>query len=165
MTFQFRRAHAADVAAIMAIETTVFESDAWSVSMMRSELESEHSYYLVAFRPETPDAVEAYAGLLAPRGASEGEIQTIAVTEAARNHGLGRALIARLTAEARRRGARELFLEVRADNPTAQRLYRALGFEQIATRPRYYQPDDVDALVMKLTIPEPRVAPAVGVAP
>ena len=49
-------------------------------------------------------------------------------------------LVQSLLAEARRRGASEVFLEVRADNPGAQQLYRTLGFEQIAVRPRYYQP-------------------------
>jgi ribosomal-protein-alanine N-acetyltransferase len=32
-----------------------------------------------------------------------------------------------------------------------------LGFEQIAVRSKYYQPDGVDAIVMKLVIPEPMV--------
>ena len=31
-------------------------------------------------------------------------------------------------------------------------------------RVAYYQPDGVDALIMRLTVPEPRIAPAVGVA-
>ena len=60
--------------------------------------------------------------------------------------------------EARQRGASEIFLEVRADNPGAQALYESLGFEGIAIRPRYYQPDDVDAIVMRLSIPEPEVS-------
>jgi ribosomal protein S18 acetylase RimI-like enzyme len=56
--------------------------------------------------------------------------------------------------EAARRGAREVFLEVRADNPNAQRLYDSLGFRSIAVRQHYYQPDDVDAIVMRLTLGE-----------
>ena len=60
-----------------------------------------------------------------------------------------------LIAETRRRGARELFLEVRADNPGAQTLYRELGFEEIGVRPRYYQPDGVDAIVMRLAVQNP----------
>jgi ribosomal protein S18 acetylase RimI-like enzyme len=65
-----------------------------------------------------------------------------------------------LVGEARKRGAREVFLEVRADNPGAQTLYRSLGFEQIGVRPRYYQPDDVDAIVMRLTVPTPETTTA-----
>jgi ribosomal protein S18 acetylase RimI-like enzyme len=52
------------------------------------------------------------------------------------------------------RGDPNVFLEVRADNPNAQALYVSLGFEQIAVRPHYYQPDDVSAHIMRLTIPE-----------
>ena len=65
-----------------------------------------------------------------------------------------------LIAEARDRGATELFLEVRADNPNAQALYESLGFEQLAIRPNYYQPDGVDAIVMRHTIQPTEVSPA-----
>ena len=49
----------------------------------------------------------------------------------------------------------QVFLEVRADNGGAQHLYEALGFVAIAERIGYYQPDNVDAIVMKYDIPEP----------
>jgi ribosomal protein S18 acetylase RimI-like enzyme len=64
-----------------------------------------------------------------------------------------------LIAQARERGAREIFLEVRADNPAAQSLYESLGFEPIAVRPRYYL-GGIDAVVMRLTVPDPEVSPA-----
>jgi ribosomal protein S18 acetylase RimI-like enzyme len=57
-----------------------------------------------------------------------------------------------LLGEARRRGITTVFLEVRADNPGAQELYRMLGFEEIGVRPHYYQPDDVDAIVMRVEV-------------
>ena len=44
-----------------------------------------------------------------------------------------------------------MLLEVRADNPRAQQLYRRYGFEQIHVRPRYYR-DGVDALIMRLRL-------------
>ena len=47
---------------------------------------------------------------------------------------------------------RDVFLEVRADNPVAQALYRSEGFVEVGRRARYYQPDDVDAIVMKLDL-------------
>ena len=37
-----------------------------------------------------------------------------------------------------------------ADNDAAIGLYRRRGFERIAVRRRYYQPEDVDAWVMRL---------------
>ncbi len=155
MTWQFRRATSADLDAVMAIETAVFGTDAWSRATLHGELASVHTYYLVAFPPDDPARIEAYAGLHAPNNEPQADIQTIAVAATARRHGLGRTLMRQLIAEARERGAREVFLEVRADNPNAKALYDELGFEAIAVRPRYYQPDDVDAVVMRLTIPEP----------
>ncbi|TFC91876.1 MULTISPECIES: ribosomal protein S18-alanine N-acetyltransferase [Cryobacterium] len=157
MTWQLRRAKADDVQAIMALETRIFVNDAWSTAAMAHDVVSSDCYYLVAFPPDEPDRIEAYAGLLAPSGAHEGDIQTIAVTEQARGHGLGRTLMLSLIAEARKRGVREVFLEVRADNPAAQELYRRLGFEELGIRRGYYQPDNVDAIVMRLHVPDPEM--------
>jgi ribosomal-protein-alanine N-acetyltransferase len=184
MAWQLRRAGAADLAAIMVLETGTFGSDAWTTRTMRSELANAHCYYLVAERldgavdgtgvldseaaaqtdgaasPESAGGIDGYAGLLAPLGARQADIQTIAVAQTARRGGLGRTLVQTLVAEARTRGAEEVFLEVRADNPGAQALYLTLGFEQIAVRVGYYQPDGVDALVMRLVIREPELRPA-----
>jgi ribosomal-protein-alanine N-acetyltransferase len=158
VTWQLRRADVGDLDAIMTLESSIFANDAWSRASMRGELSNRNAYYLVAFRPETPELIDGYAGLFAPRNAPEGDIQTIAVAEHARRQGLGRLLVQRLIAEARARGATEVFLEVRADNPGAQTLYASLGFDEIAVRVGYYQPDNMDAIVMRLTIPTPKAA-------
>lgn len=155
MTWMLRRAGEDDLDAIMAIEKATFKSDAWSAESMRTELLSPHTYYLVAVRVDDPGAVDGYAGLLAPVGAGDADIQTIAVAESARRRGLGRTLMRHLMTEAHQRGAARLFLDVRADNPGAQTLYEALGFEPIAVRPGYYQPDNVDAVVMRHTLVPP----------
>ncbi|HEY2555952.1 MAG TPA: ribosomal protein S18-alanine N-acetyltransferase [Diaminobutyricibacter sp.] len=154
--WQFRRAAESDVPSIMVLERATFATDAWSERSMRHEVTSEHCYYLVAFRADSPDDIEGYAGLLAPAGSTDGDIQTIAVAPGARRQGLGRALMLTLIGEARRRGITAVFLEVRADNPGAQTLYRGLGFEEIGVRPHYYQPDDVDAIVMRVEVAEAR---------
>jgi ribosomal-protein-alanine N-acetyltransferase len=170
MSWQLRRAGTDDLDAIMRLETGTFGSDAWSRGAMRSELASSHAYYLVAEPADADpasgesagmDGIAGYAGLLAPQGARQADIQTIAVAEGARRGGLGRTLMQSLVTEARKRGAEEVFLEVRADNPGAQTLYLQLGFEQIAVRVGYYQPDGVDALVMRLVVPAPELRPAV----
>ena len=61
-------------------------------------------------------------------------------------------LLRALLAQAAARGVHDVFLEVRADNPVAQALYASEGFLEVGRRPRYYQPDDVDAVVMKLDV-------------
>jgi len=113
---------------------------------MAAELASPHTVYLVA---ESADEVVAYAGLSAALRAEQADLQTIAVDSTHRRLGVGTVLVQHLLALARERGAREMMLEVRADNPGAEALYERHGFARIAVRPRYYQPDDVDAIVMR----------------
>jgi N6-L-threonylcarbamoyladenine synthase len=152
MAVILRLATPADLDAIMALETATFGTDAWSSRLMRGELRGEHTHYLVAIDEDAPAELAGYAGLLAPRGSGDGDIQTIAVAPSARRRGLGRMLVLALVEVARDRGARQVFLEVRADNPDARALYDSLGFEEIAVRPNYYQPDGVDAQVMRLSL-------------
>ncbi|CAN5295050.1 ribosomal protein S18-alanine N-acetyltransferase [soil metagenome] len=152
MNFTLHTAGPADVADIMLLENSTFGSDAWSPSMMLADLSQPHCYYLVATAEGSSD-LRGYAGLLSPHGAPDADIQTIAVAPDARRHGLGRQLMNALVAEAARRRARRVFLEVRADNPGAQHLYDTLGFAPIGVRRGYYQPDNVDAIVMRLDLP------------
>ena len=74
-------------------------------------------------------------------------------------------MLADLLEEAVRRGSTEIFLEVRADNERAQRLYRWWGFDDIGIRRGYYQPSGMDAIVMRRDLasvirPGPLAAPA-----
>jgi len=138
-----------DLDAIMAIENGSFPTDAWSADTMAAELDSPHGRYLV---DEQDGTVIGYGGVRALQGSADADIQTIALLAEYRGQGRGRALLRALLSAAVERGAREVFLEVRADNPSAEGLYRAEGFEEIGRRPRYYQPDDVDAIVMRLEL-------------
>lgn len=164
MSLFLRRSTTADLESIMLLETSTFVDDAWPVDAMRRELESEHAYYLVAVDgTRDDDPLLGYAGLLAPLGSGQGDIQTIAVTQAARGRGIGRALVQALIGEARRRTVRELFLEVRADNPVAQSLYASLGFEQIGVRRNYY-PGGIDANMMRLAVEPAQTSVAASAA-
>ena len=138
-----------DLDAIMALERASFPTDAWSNAMMREELASRHGRYLVL---EEAGRLIGYGGIRAVEGGSDADIQTIALAETARGRGRGRGLLRSLLVEAGERGAREVFLEVRADNPVAQALYVSEGFVEIARRPNYYQPDGVDAIVMRIDL-------------
>lgn len=138
-----------DLDAIMALETATFPSDAWSREMMAAELAAPHTRYLVA---QVGDIIVGYAGLSAPAGAEQADIQTIAVDAGYRRLGIGALLLAHVLAEARARQVDDVLLEVRADNPGAQALYAQHGFTSIAVRPRYYQPDDVDAIIMRCEV-------------
>ncbi|MER3390318.1 MAG: ribosomal protein S18-alanine N-acetyltransferase [Microcella sp.] len=143
---RLREAQFADLDTIMQLERATFPTDAWSRDVMAAELASPHTVYLVA---ESGDDIVAYAGLSAALHADQADLQTIAVDPTHRRLGVGTVLVQHLLALARGRGAQEMLLEVRADNPGAVALYERHGFARIAVRPRYYQPDDVDAIVMR----------------
>ncbi len=142
-----RVATEADLENIMLLEHECFATDAWSRENMHFEIMAHHTAYAVVYEN---DKLIAYAGLSKVPGSQQSDIQTIAVSPAARGRGLGKALMTHLIGEARKQHATEMFLEVRADNPVAQALYLSLGFEHIDTRKNYYQPDGVDAWVMRL---------------
>lgn len=55
-----------------------------------------------------------------------------------RRRGIGRALTERAMVTARQKGARDLWLQVRDDNPTAIKIYADLGFQERARRTTYY---------------------------
>jgi ribosomal-protein-alanine N-acetyltransferase len=136
----------ADLPAVLELERSLFPEDAWSQGMFREELRQrpDGRYYVLA--EEEPAGVLGYAGLAAAYGA--GDVQTIGVRPGHWGRGIGAALLSALLAEAAARGCTAVFLEVRADNERAKKLYRRFGFEEVGVRKRYYQPSGVDAIVM-----------------
>ena len=150
MTVELRLARADDLDAVIAIERAAYPTDAWSAEAMGSQLENPNTHYVIAVEE---DRIVGYAGLLAPRGLETAEVHTVTVAEGYRRRGIGRRMLVALLEEATARGATEVFLEVRVDNPSAQDLYRSLGFEPVGVRPKYYQPEGIDALVMRATAP------------
>jgi [ribosomal protein S18]-alanine N-acetyltransferase len=80
----------------------------------------------------------------------EAHIATLAVHPELRRLGIGQKLLCTALAETARDGAVSALLEVRAGNAAAQDLYRKFGFEVVGRRPRYYQDNHEDALLMTL---------------
>lgn len=137
-----------DIPVLALLELELFAEDAWSEQTWWAELAGRpRRAYVVG---EIGGSVVGYAGV--DRGGEVADVMTIAVASAAQSRGLGAALMDWLIAEARRGGARHLMLEVRADNDAAQRLYSKAGFVMTTVRRRYYQPADVDAQIMRLTL-------------
>jgi ribosomal-protein-alanine N-acetyltransferase len=153
---------AADLDAILELEAALFGEEAWSREMLTGELSQQPAsrHYLVAEEAGGLGGLSGYAGLLAAGG--QADILTIAVATSRWGHGVGSALLAALLAEARRRGCTEMFLEVRADNTRAQRLYKWWGFTEIGVRRGYYQPSNTDAIVMRRDLATASEAELVG---
>jgi [ribosomal protein S18]-alanine N-acetyltransferase len=137
-----------DIEAVQRIEAALFP-DPWSVETFWSELAHVPGtrHYLVA---EQAGRLAGYAGLVVI--GRQADVQTLAVATEVQGKGVGRLLLDALLAEARRRDAGEVLLEVRAENTAAQALYAAAGFERIAVRRGYYQPGGTDALVLRLKL-------------
>jgi N6-L-threonylcarbamoyladenine synthase len=152
MSHQIRPATEADLESIMALEKLSFGKDSWSKPTMRSELVAPHTFYLVAYLDEK---IVGYAGVSKVKSSSTADIQTIAVDENLRRRGIGRDLMEKLIAQAIQLEADQLYLEVREDRPAPQKLYESLGFEVIDRREKYYQPDGVAALIMRLNLSAP----------
>jgi ribosomal-protein-alanine N-acetyltransferase len=140
--------------AVIQLEHDLFGDEAWSETMLASELDGAASgrYYLVA---EDGGELVGYAGLLSP-GGGQADVLTMAVVQDRWGQRIGALLLDALVAEAARRGCTDVFLEVRVDNDRAQRLYRSRGFAEIGIRRGYYQPSGTDALVMQLSLPRTR---------
>jgi ribosomal-protein-alanine N-acetyltransferase len=150
-----RDAVAADVDSVHAIEVASF-SQPWRREAFRDLILAGGGRVLVATLGQE---VAGYIVLVG--AADEAEIANLAVAPAGRRQGTGRLLVEAALSEARRRGVRHVFLEVRASNVAAQALYRAFGFEAIAARRAYYQFPTEDAIVMRCPLaamPEPHDA-------
>jgi ribosomal-protein-alanine N-acetyltransferase len=140
-----------DIDPVLELEKDLFPEDAWSRGMFWSEL--AHSRGPEATRrfvvAEAGERIVGYAGL-----ASAGELADVQTIAVARDHwgtGLGSLLLTELLRAATAFECAEVMLECRIDNLRAQKLYERFGFEAIGFRRGYYQPGNVDALVMRLT--------------
>lgn len=135
-----------DVAAVAELEREIFGAGAWSAETFWSELaQNATRSYVVA--ESAGDRLIGYAGISV--AGAEADVHTIAVAARDRRRGVGDALLTHLVGLARERGASSLVLEVRAGNDAAIELYRRHGFERIAVRRGYYQPENEDAWVMR----------------
>jgi len=135
------------VADVHALEQDLFTTTAWSLESFWGELARPNRSFFVALED---GRVVGYGGIMVT--GADADVQTLGVARGEQGRGTGRALLRALRAEAVEAGATHLLLEVRADNEPAQNLYRSEGFVQIARRARYYQPDDVDALILRATL-------------
>lgn len=133
---------------VAALEASTF-STPWSETSIRAELENPYALWLVAMEG---DCLAGYLGT--QFGPDGGDIMTIATAPEFRGHGVGKTLISAMVARLKEHHLRWLTLEVRPSNTAAVGLYRALGFQEVGRRPRYYKKPTEDALLMTLFFEE-----------
>ncbi len=137
----------ADIAYIAALEAQI-HAVPWTPGNFRDAIAAGY----LTEAGEREGRIVAYGVMLLAPG--EAQILNLSVVPDARREGLGRALLRRFIAHARRLGAEQVFLEVRVSNTTAVALYEGEGFTRVGRREAYYPahlPDGVqeDALVMR----------------
>jgi ribosomal-protein-alanine acetyltransferase len=137
----------ADLDWVAEQEEAIFGPAAWSRAMIEEDFRFPGKRYIGV---EDDGALVGY-GMTSFDGDAL-HVLNLAVRADARNRGNGAALLTAMVDQARELGASEMWLEVRVDNEAAHTLYESFGFVPVRIRPRYYQPEDVDGLVMRLQL-------------
>jgi ribosomal protein S18 acetylase RimI-like enzyme len=131
-----RPATAADLPAIEAIESAVFESDRLSRRSLRYFLSASSAMMIVlAFH----DHVAGYSLIALRKRSVRARLYSIALDPAEQGRGLGRFLLRASERAAKAHGARFMRLEVRTDNAAAIALYEKNGYRVFAQNEDYYE--------------------------
>lgn len=137
-----------DEAEVYALEQQVFSEDPWTRSMVAEELASPARHWSGV---RAGERLVAWAGITV---GIEADIMTIGVLPEFRGRGIGSFLLADLVDAAQKAGSERIFLEVRASNETAQRLYTSAGFDPIGRVKAYFRNPVEDAVTMRLIVSE-----------
>ena len=131
---------------LAAMHRACFPDDPWDAAALERILALSGRFGYLAWQGDRPTGF-----ILARDLGDEVEILSLGVLPEWRRHGIGRALLAALVAEAGRRGIAAIVLEVAADNAPARGLYVGFGFVQAGRRPRYYRRPGAtaDALILR----------------
>jgi [ribosomal protein S18]-alanine N-acetyltransferase len=138
---EIRRLTYADLPQVIAIERRSFPTP-WSLAMFVLELSKPSGVCLAAVRDER---LAGY--LVCSRYDTVWHVMNVSIDPDLRRQGLASALMAELF---ERIGADDerITLEVRPTNQAAIELYMGLGFTSAGRRPRYYQDNGEDAVIM-----------------
>ncbi len=137
-----------DLDQVMAIEQDSF-SMPWSRNLFLAEFRSPAvSTLMVALSKAPRRIIVGY--LIFWLVADEMHILNLAVAPSFRRQGIARKIVIAGVKHAHRKGVKKAFLEVRASNEAAKRLYSDIGFTGTAVRRDYYDGPIEDAVVMTL---------------
>ncbi len=138
-----------DLPAVLDIERRSF-AQPWSRAFFEKELATPFARLVVAVEEAVPRP-QVIGYTCRWRVTDEVHLLNVAVHPERRGLGHGRALVGAVVAEAEMARTRVVYLEVRAGNVIARRLYRQLGFKDLGVRRGYYGPGQ-DAIVMELRL-------------
>lgn len=156
---RIRRADRNDLPEVLALAESCQDGPHWPHSAWEPLLTANtstvsHAVLLVA-RTEGSRLAGWLAGSLV---AGVAELEFLLIAPRARGQGWGRRLLDSWLAWLHDRHCSEIFLEVRASNAAALRLYQAAGFEVTGQREAYYRDPVEDALVLRRVLEGEAVA-------
>lgn len=137
-----RLMHARDLQTVWAIECDVYPR-AWSLPLFEQELKRSTAIALVC---EEGDRIVGY--LVADMFVDVWHIMNVAVHREHRRVHVASDLLGAYFDITERHSHRGHTLEVRVSNEAAVQLYRSYGFVSTGVRPRYYDDNGEDALIM-----------------
>lgn len=100
---------------------------------------SKEAFQSLLNLPTTIGWINGQGLLVVSSVGDEMEILTICVLPQYRRQGVGKAFLTLLFAWAENHNVQRIFLEVSAQNESAQNLYGQMGFERIGIRKNYYK--------------------------
>lgn len=128
---------------VLEIESRSFATP-WSRESFAFEVEQNPmSRYFVALGE---DGVLGYAGIWCV--IDEAHVTNICVDAKYRGEKIGKKLFQAIVNQAKDLGMEAMTLEVRKTNIVAKSLYESFGFREIGIRPKYYQDNQEDAIIM-----------------
>lgn len=144
-----------DIDQVILIDRLSF-SLPWPASAFRHELVNNPSSLLWVAELDLPDGSPFVVGAVVVwMILDEAHLATLAVHPDYRRRGVSQQMLVIVLLQAIERGAALATLEVRASNLAAQALYKRFKFEIVGRRPRYYQDNMEDALIMTANLSQP----------
>ena len=155
LDFHVHPFHSRDLDDVLAIEEESF-SEPWTRGMFEAELlGNPFGRFLGAFcDSEMPSAKRLLGYICYWVVFDELRLMNLAVQPDHRRQGIASHLVRHAVEEGITQGTTRAFLEVRAGNRLAQKLYQTLGFQQYGRRRSYYTNPDEDAILMQLQLAE-----------
>lgn len=144
-----RRMEPRDIDAVMEIAAKTDHAPRWARSAYEAAIDQGNQLRRVALVAERDAGLAGFV-VAAVLPGEEAELESIVTAAPHQRRGVARELFATLKHELRRQGVREVMLEVREGNHSAQGFYRFLGFREEGRRPGYYADPVEDAVLMKL---------------
>lgn len=125
--------------------TTDFD-EFWNYNVLKDELTSSNSKYIVAKNPN--NTIVGFAGIKTIL--DEAELMNVVTKKSMRGKGIASLMLTHIISMCKINNIKNLNLEVNCQNTIAINLYKKYNFKEVGLRKKYYN-NTYDAILMTLT--------------